>query len=277
MTFWFGKVNFNNISFYYYIVERKGYIRVIQQKTDCLMRQILCVAIAILIFVFFLFPGCRISAQVVSMPSSNDTANNPVWAKMMMDPGGNFFSTVSAFEKYRKNRPGESGYGWNLFKRWEYLMRGRVAADGTFPAPDAVFNAWNSFKQTSRSPAGNWVSLGPSTAPAYGAATGYLGIGRLNVSFSIHRTRTKFMQGPHPAGFGLQTTTAQPGVAKPITCQHWAYRPLLLIFQIQITYYWVPAIAIMGMRPGWGFLQAMTGEQPGLPPKPEWETLPFAN
>ena len=91
MTFWFGKVNFNNISFYYYIVERKGYIRVIQQKTDCLMRQILCVAIAILIFVFFLFPGCRISAQVVSMPSSNDTANNPVWAKMMMDPGVNFF------------------------------------------------------------------------------------------------------------------------------------------------------------------------------------------
>ena len=203
MTFSFGKVTFNNINFYYYIVDLEGHIRVVQQKTDRMMRQILHFGITVILCVFSFFPGCRISAQVVSMPSASDTANNPVWARMMMDPDANFFSTVSAYEKYRKNRPGTGGYGWSLFKRWEYLMRGRVAADGTFPAPDAVFNAWNSFKQTSRSPVGNWVSLGPSTAPAYGTATGYLGIGRLNVVAFHPSDQNKIYAGTPSGGLWL--------------------------------------------------------------------------
>ena len=149
---------------------------------------------------FLLLTGKYTSSQTPS--SSKDTSDYPYWIQMMQDPGANYFATVSAFEKYWKNRTITKGCGWKVFKRWEYIMRGRISPDGTKPAPDKIFNAWQSFTNINRSSSGNWISLGPSTIPAPGPA-GYEGLGRLNV-VAFHPTdQNKIYVGSPSGGFWL--------------------------------------------------------------------------
>ncbi|MCX6304528.1 MAG: T9SS type A sorting domain-containing protein [Bacteroidetes bacterium] len=159
----------------------------------------------LVIFSCCLFSVSNLGAQTGNRPSPADTANYPYWIRMMQDPAANYFSTVSAFEKFWKNRPVTRGCGWKVFKRWQYIMGGRVSPDGTKPSPDAVYREWykfNRFNQPNRSPGGSWISLGPASIPAPGPA-GYLGLGRLNV-VAFHPTdQNKLYVGSPSGGFWL--------------------------------------------------------------------------
>ena len=161
------------------------------------MKSLVC---PIFLTIFLLISGKDLTGQVAV--SASDTADYPYWVQMMQDPEANFFSTVSAFNKYWENRPIRKGRGWKVFKRWEYIMQGRISLDGTKPAPDKVFKAWQAYASGNRSVIGNWVSLGPSTIPAPGPA-GYEGLGRLNV-VAFHPTdQNKIYVGSPSGGFWL--------------------------------------------------------------------------
>ncbi|MCX6307215.1 MAG: choice-of-anchor J domain-containing protein, partial [Bacteroidetes bacterium] len=168
----------------------------------------------IITIILFILPGIKSSGQAISGDFKAEHTGNPSWIELMQDPNANYYSTVNSFEKYRKNKANTNLTGWKVFKRWEYIMRGRVAADGTKPAPDAIFNEWNSFSQVNRSPAGNWVSLGPSTVPLPGPA-GYLGLGRLNV-IAFHPTDQNKVYAGAPSG-GLWITNNNGGTWSPAT------------------------------------------------------------
>ena len=133
---------------------------------------------------------------------SSDTSDYPYWIGMMQDPHANFFATVSAFEKYWKNKPVTKGCGWKVFKRWQYIMSTRITPDGAKPAPDAVFNSWNQFGKSMRSATGTWVSLGPASIPSPGPA-GYLGLGRLNTVAFHPSDQNKIYAGSPSGGFWL--------------------------------------------------------------------------
>ena len=87
------------------------------------------------IFLICLFRFTSLEAQASARNFSADTANYPYWIRMMQDPEANYFATVSAFEKYWKNRRITKGCGWKVFKRWQYIMSGRITPDGKKPSP----------------------------------------------------------------------------------------------------------------------------------------------
>ncbi len=134
----------------------------------------------------------------------NDTANYPYWIQMMQDPDANFFQTQRAFNIYWKDRQIKKGCGWKVFKRWEYMTQSRVNPDGSLPAPDAVFNAFQEYQKNSRSSSGNWISLGPSQIPAPGDP-GYKGLGRLNV-VAFHPSNPDIFYVGSPSGGMWQTS-----------------------------------------------------------------------
>jgi hypothetical protein len=151
---------------------------------------------------FFLITTTNLWAQTNTPSSSKDTADYPYWIRMMQDPDANYFSTVSAFERYWQYRPVKRSCGWKVFKRWQYIMSQRVSPDGTRPSPDAVYNEWYKFSRSNRSGAGTWISLGPSTIPSPGPA-GYLGLGRLNVIAFHPADQNKLYAGSPSGGFWL--------------------------------------------------------------------------
>ncbi|MBK7029745.1 MAG: exo-alpha-sialidase [Bacteroidales bacterium] len=166
--------------------------------------------ICLALFVVFCCCGSTVFAQTpAAIP---DSSNYPYWIKMMQDPDANFFSTVSAFEAYWKNRPVTKGCGWKPFKRWEYIMQGRISPDGKKPDAAKSVRAFQSYSGNNRSVSGTWVSMGPSTIPSPGPA-GYEGLGRLNV-VAFHPTNAnKIYVGAPSGGFwmsdnnGLNWTT----------------------------------------------------------------------
>jgi len=99
------------------------------------------------------------------------------------------FDYQKAFNTYWEPYNLERGYyyengekikagGWKQFKRWEWYWESRVDPNtGEFPTT----TAWQEFQEYlyenpgSRSPSGNWTSLGPNTTSG-----GYAGLGRLN-------------------------------------------------------------------------------------------------
>ncbi|MBE0647416.1 MAG: PKD domain-containing protein [Bacteroidales bacterium] len=113
-------------------------------------------------------------------------SENPVWVSMMQDPNANFFETQKAFNEYWKDRPITRGCGWKVFKRWEYMMQSRIAADGMVPQPGATYQAYTDYITNIRSSGGAWTNLGPSQIPAPGPA-GYEGLGRIN-NVAFHPT-----------------------------------------------------------------------------------------
>ncbi len=150
------------------------------------------------IFLICLFRFTSLEAQASARNFSADTANYPYWIRMMQDPEANYFATVSAFEKYWKNRRITKGCGWKVFKRWQYIMSGRITPDGKKPSPDAIYKEWNRFNPPARSATGSWVSLGPSSIPSPGPA-GYMGLGRLNV-IAFHPTNQNILFAGSPSG-----------------------------------------------------------------------------
>lgn len=145
-------------------------------------------------------------AQTPLLPQEQppDTASYPYWIEMMQDPSANFYATQRAFNLYWENRPVTKSSGWKVFKRWEYMMQSRVSPDGTRPAPDEVFNAFETFTDNTESVSGNWISLGPSMIPSPGPP-GYIGLGRLNV-IAFHPTDASTLYVGSPSGGFWKTT-----------------------------------------------------------------------
>ncbi len=161
--------------------------------------------IFLLILIFFALgkPTATVSQNV-----RNDTANYPYWIEMMQDPNVNFYSTQKAFNSYWKDRIITKGCGWKVFKRWEYMMQSRINPDGSIPAPDATFNAYNTFKSPKHSQTGSWINLGPSVIPSPGPA-GYEGLGRLN-TIGFHPTDpNKLYVGAPSGGFWYSVDAGQ--------------------------------------------------------------------
>ena len=144
--------------------------------------------------------------QLESQEALNDTANFPYWIEMMQDPSVNFFQVQRAFNLYWQDRPVTRSSGWKVYKRWEYMMQSRVAPDGTRPAPDEVYKAYQAFMDNTRSESGNWISYGPSQIPSPGPP-GYLGLGRLNV-IAFHPTDVNTLFVGAPSGGFWKTTDA---------------------------------------------------------------------
>ena len=158
--------------------------------------------IPFLVILFLTTGGWIHRAPAQGFPSSQrpDSADYPYWIRMMQDPGENFFKTVTAFNRYWKDRPVTKGCGWKVFKRWEYIQSGRIAPGGQQPSPDAALTAWNEFTDGSSSASGTWTSLGPSQIPSPGPA-GYLGLGRLNV-VAFHPTDANRIYAGSPSEIG---------------------------------------------------------------------------
>ena len=142
----------------------------------------------ILIFLGLIFTTLLGKSQSVNQTSGSihDAADYPYWISMMQDSEANFFATQQAFERYWENRPITRGCGWKVFKRWEYMMRDRVSAEGVKPGSDVTYRTYTEYIHNIRSTAGNWISLGPSLIPLPGPA-GYEGLGRLN-NVAFHPT-----------------------------------------------------------------------------------------
>jgi hypothetical protein len=152
----------------------------------------------------FLLAGISAHSQEKQIASA-DTSQYPYWIQMMQDPDANFFQTQRAFELYWKDRAITKGCGWKPFKRWESYMQTRVSPTGEKPAPDAVFNAYNSYLQQHDQPQslnGNWISQGPFNIPM---AKGYQGLGRIN-AIAFHPTDPNTIYIGAPSG-GLWVST----------------------------------------------------------------------
>ncbi len=149
-----------------------------------------------------------LSASKLFSQTPNDTATVPYWINMMQDYSINYYSTVSAFNKYYENRTVVPHTGFKTFKRWEEFWRTRVDEQGNFPAPDALWNAYFNYfgkgqGHTTFSANGNWIPLGPVTLP--GNSTGQPnGNGRIN-AIAFHPTDSNKLWIGTPQG-GLWET-----------------------------------------------------------------------
>ncbi|MDD4645301.1 MAG: hypothetical protein PHY99_04855, partial [Bacteroidales bacterium] len=157
---------------------------------------------SLLFLSFLLFGSLSIQAQQKSSTTTKDYANHPYWAEMMQDPNANFFEIQRAFYTYFEGRETGRGTGYKPFKRWEYFWENRVNPDGSFPAPDNVYNEFNQYVQehpvSDRLKTGNpvWQELGPKTRVNFG---GYTGVGRVN-SIAFHPTDTATVYVGAPSG-----------------------------------------------------------------------------
>lgn len=145
---------------------------------------------------------CALSFSFLAQ--SIDTANTPVWAEMMQDPGANFFETQAAFETYFESRDRQPGDGWKVFKRWEWFWSTRVNEDGSFPSADATKIAYRDWRTAylqsqsngAESTTGNWVEIGPIAKPTNGTGQPN-GNGRLNaIAFDPTDTNTFWVGAP---------------------------------------------------------------------------------
>lgn len=128
----------------------------------------------------FLFTS-QTFAQKYPDRALGDTANYPYWQEMMQDPNANFHATVSAFNKYWEGRTDYKGNGYKVFKRWEYINRDIVKADGTLPTAGEIQKELEKYSKShdTKSASGNWTNIGPTAYPEN--ATGQpTGIGRVN-------------------------------------------------------------------------------------------------
>jgi len=153
----------------------------------------------------FLFLN-RASAQFYADPASGDTVHYPYWVKMMQDPDANFHATQSAFEKYWAGRTDHKGNGWKVFKRWEYIHKDMVQADGKLPRPNAIALEDERYRSTHspQSQSGNWTLVGPVALPSN--STGQPnGLGRINaIAFDPSSPTTYYIGSPSG---GLWKTT----------------------------------------------------------------------
>jgi hypothetical protein len=110
----------------------------------------------LLIAIFFVARLSITHAQV-----KKDTADYPYYIDMMQDESVNFYTVQSAFNKYyakhhiedkdndRKiNGENEENDGFAFYKRWEYMTRRRIKADGSRVPSDQVSKEIEKYKLT---------------------------------------------------------------------------------------------------------------------------------
>jgi PKD repeat protein len=158
-------------------------------------------------FLIASFAGAiQLNAQSLPSTASTDTTSYSNWVDMMQDPSVNFYTVQSAFNTYWKDRPITRACGWKPFKRWEYMMKQRILADGVRPAEDATYRAYTEYIQQrngSRTLSGNWVNIGPFSLPQ--GDKGYKGLGRIN-AIGMHPTDANTIYIGAPSGGVWKTT-----------------------------------------------------------------------
>ncbi len=141
-----------------------------------------------------------------------------------------FFDYQKAFNDYWEpfnvkdgkylNEKGElvKASGWKQFKRWEWYWEVRVnPLTGEFPKTTA-YEEFQKYNEThpggSRSTAGNWTSIGPTSSPG-----GYAGLGRINC-VAFHPTDNNIIYTGAASG-GLWKTT-DGGASWTVLSDGWA-------------------------------------------------------
>lgn len=130
-----------------------------------------------------------------------NTTFSQSWLKEMQKPDRNYYSIKKKADKYFKDEIRQAKYqakhlgkskkeseedegleGYKIYKRWEEFWKPRINADGTFPAPDIVYQemmAWEKKHPNSKTQSqGLWTPVGPFTVAA--GAGWSPGIGRIN-------------------------------------------------------------------------------------------------
>ncbi|MDD3875634.1 MAG: T9SS type A sorting domain-containing protein [Bacteroidales bacterium] len=140
-------------------------------------------------------------------PQSNTSiGSRRDWLQMIQNPDVNFYEVQDNFNNYRQNRTDYKGNGFKVFKRWEYINRFRVMADGRLQAPDYVMKEYYKFmneQPQNKSITGNWTSVGPNIYPV-NATNQPNGMGRIN-AIAFHPTDAGTIYIGAPSG-GLWKT-----------------------------------------------------------------------
>ncbi len=149
------------------------------------------------------------------------------WIKEMQKPEPNFYAIKKKADKYFKDEIRELRYqkqrsqidenkkdedegadGYHIYKRWEEFWQPRVYADGSFPAPDAIYWNMQDWKQKNTAnkfqTQGNWTPLGPfNTVTGPGQTAG---VGRIN-GMAVNPLNTNEIYACAPAGGIWKSTT----------------------------------------------------------------------
>ena len=144
----------------------------------------------LLIVALLVLAGIGLQAQDYRNLTEKDYASYPYYGEMMLDQSVNFYETQKAFYTYWKDRTPTRGSGYKPFKRWEYFWQDRINPDGTFKAPDYVYQEYHQYLEDHpitdglKTGQATWEELGPKTRQNYG---GYTGVGRVN-AIAFHPT-----------------------------------------------------------------------------------------
>lgn len=144
---------------------------------------------------FFLIVALGIA--VVGLAQNDDA---PDWSLLMTDPNVNVHEVIDQFNSYWGDREITPGSGYKPFKRWEYLMHGRVGEDGRQASASAMLREFSTALQmkNARSENGNWRNLGPILDDLTSRAN-IPGVGRIN-HVAFHPTDPSIIFCGAPAG-----------------------------------------------------------------------------
>ncbi|MCX6257476.1 MAG: T9SS type A sorting domain-containing protein [Bacteroidia bacterium] len=152
-----------------------------------------------LLIILLLFFWVSLSSNAQKGPGKFD---EPAWVSMMQDRNANYFDVQKSFRDYWKQYKWEKGYGYKVFKRWEWYTENRVDSNGFQRAPRYVFNEYLKHKGE-KSLNGNWHALGPIDLPDNWTG-GPNGMGRVN-ALAFHPTDPLTIYAGAPSG-GLWVT-----------------------------------------------------------------------
>lgn len=159
-------------------------------------------------FVLFMFVSASLKAQVAPV---NDTAVYPIWADMMRAPDANYYKVKRAFDLYFNDTIPGRGYGYKVFKRWEWRVLDNMLPDGTVrwntgalnepgfgnPGGGGGYQAGGMAPNAAPCPgSGRWTPMGPIRHP-YNQSGQPTGIGRINgITFHPSDSNTLFALAP---------------------------------------------------------------------------------
>ena len=128
-----------------------------------------------------------------------------------------FFELQKAFHDYWKKKEPGRGIGYNVFRRWEWLMEARVDEQGHFPARllwEAAANR-DIAGMRGKGAVADWKYIGPDSVPYIYNTTYLSGMGRIDC-IEFHPTDTNIMWIGSPTG-GLWKTTDGGRSWRPLT------------------------------------------------------------
>jgi hypothetical protein len=158
--------------------------------------------------IVMLLGGARLYAQ--------DPSNEPLWIKLMLDPQPNYYRVKAAFNDYWKDSVPTRGYGYKVFKRWEWRALQHINEQGDVVWPQGQLrdllssnqngNGLNSGNTQQGSTgggsfsacpsSGRWSPVGPIRHP-YNQTGQPTGIGRVSgIAFHPKDSNTVFLCAP---------------------------------------------------------------------------------